>query len=246
MGTRVVDLTGRRFGRLTVLGRIPGPSPIKWNCRCECGQLVTPRGSSLQYGSSLSCGYACPLSVRISPKRIDMVGRRFGRILVVSRVDGSAPARWMCQCDCGRTKEMNGGNLRYSKSTSCGCGEDESRRKPKKHGHTSAAVNGQSPTYMTWQSMILRCYRPSARNKLWQREGILMCDRWRHSFENFLADMGPRPSGTTIDRIDNAKGYELSNCRWATPTEQSRNRRPRNSSRKRAEHGNQQAINGQG
>ena len=97
-------------------------------------------------------------------------------------------------------------------------------RRHYKHGHT---VNeAYSPTYQSWQSMIARGrypHRDVARK--YARRGITVCERWQKSFEAFLADMGERPDGTTLDRMDNAKGYEPGNCRWATPKEQARNRR---------------------
>lgn len=89
-----------------------------------------------------------------------------------------------------------------------------------KHGMT------KSPTYNSWDSAKGRCTRPSMANyHKYGGRGIRMCERWASSFEAFLADMGPRPNGTTLDRIDNAKGYEPGNCRWATGAEQSLNQR---------------------
>ena len=93
-----------------------------------------------------------------------------------------------------------------------------------KHGH---AKRGQvSATYVTWQSMIRRCTDPqNIRYALYGGRGITVCPRWRNSFEDFLADMGPRPVGRSIDRINVDGNYEPNNCRWATDSEQRRNKR---------------------
>lgn len=93
-----------------------------------------------------------------------------------------------------------------------------------RHGHSRRGM--QTPTWRSWGSMIRRCYTPSEKGfQHWGGRGITVCERWRSSFENFLADMGERPPGTTLDRIDNERGYEPGNCQWADWTHQNKNRR---------------------
>lgn len=94
------------------------------------------------------------------------------------------------------------------------------------HGHTrgQAGTKRISPTYLTWLAMRSRCFNPkNEKYPMYGARGVTVCERWATSFENFLADMGERPKGTTLDRKDNAKGYEPGNCKWSTPKEQALN-----------------------
>lgn len=91
-------------------------------------------------------------------------------------------------------------------------------------GHKTGGPD-RSPTYVSWQSMIARCLKPRSTNYYkYGARGVSVCDRWR-KFENFVDDMGERPGGKTIDRIDGSRGYEPGNCRWATAVEQNTNRK---------------------
>jgi hypothetical protein len=95
-----------------------------------------------------------------------------------------------------------------------------------KHGHSATTVRGRraSSTYNSWRAMAVRCSDPSCRNYgRYGARGITVCERWR-KFENFLADMGERPKGTTLDRVNSNGNYDPGNCRWATPKSQARNR----------------------
>ena len=148
------------------------------------------------------------------------IGDRFGRLLVVGRKDGGRRVLWICRCDCGGEACSLGQNLRAGKTTSCGCRQREvAGNLTKTHGASSGRE------FSSWMSMRQRCTKQTCKQwKHYGGRGISICARWS-SFENFLADMGPRPPGTTLDRVNNDGNYEPGNCRWATHTEQQRNRR---------------------
>lgn len=163
------------------------------------------------------------------PRLINLTGKRFGRLTVVSRAPGLTNARkpvWECRCDCGRILTIAGGSLRWSHSRSCGClrADTAPRNNPARHGHTRR--RGATPEYLSWKSMMQRCFNPKATGyDRYGACGISVCDRWR-LFDNFLADMGPRPEGRSLDRYPDKYGnYEPGNVRWATMTEQRSNRR---------------------
>lgn len=157
---------------------------------------------------------------------IDLVGQRYGRLVVLRRAPNGRirGARWWCQCDCGIEKIARANNLKNGATKSCGCLKrevDVSRNTI--HGHCVPGM--ASPTYRSWQSMIQRCTNPNAtKYKRWGGRGIEICERWM-VFANFLTDMGVRPAGMTLDRYPDKNGnYEPDNCRWATPKQQAANR----------------------
>ncbi len=165
-------------------------------------------------------------------RRADLTGRRFARLTVVRHV---APRNFKtqveCRCDCGNVVVVDAYNVQVGHSKSCGCLHVETGRsaglRSRVHGHS--LVNGKSSrTYKSWSSMIARCHNENhvyfAR---YGGRGISVTKPWRESFEAFLNDMGERPSGMSLDRIDNRFGYVLSNCRWATAKQQQQNRIPK-------------------
>lgn len=153
------------------------------------------------------------------------IGDVFERLTVVARESPKARSRGQqyfvrCKCECGEFTVVDEAKLRIGSTRSCGClARDLTKERSVTHGLRRTAA------YQSWASMVQRC--KNANNPSYSKyggAGIEMCDRWS-GFESFYADMGERPDGTTLDRIDNSLGYYPGNCRWATNEEQMENRR---------------------
>lgn len=156
------------------------------------------------------------------------IGQRFTRLIVTSKwLGGINGAQWFCLCDCGVAIVAAQCNLHSGNTKSCGCiHKEDLTRRNFRHGY--ATRKNKVSEYRIWQSMIQRCHNP--RDKAYRHygaRGIHVCERWRHSFENFLADVGSKPKGHWIERVNNDGSYTPENCKWATPKEQRKNQRPR-------------------
>lgn len=153
----------------------------------------------------------------------DLTEQRFGRLIVQERYYPADEVKrkktwWLCKCDCGNTKPVSAGHLKRGGVRSCGCLRQENLALyPSTHKQTG------SSTWQSWRGMKDRCRNRGSTS--WERyggKGIEVCERWlgKNGFKNFLADMGERPPGATLDRIDSKGNYCPENCRWTDPRTQ--------------------------
>lgn len=221
MDRRIDDLTGKKFGRLTVIkenGRTNGKRKlVKWICRCECGNIVERTGKALKTSKNSGCDN-CKFI------REDLTGKRYGKIKVLSmKGHENGTIIWNCVCDCGKELEVSTGRLNSGHVQSCGCVKKERLIKQNTtHGKSNTRL------YEIWIGMKKRCYNSNcSAYESYGGRGICICNEWLSDFMNFyIWAMGSGYNDNlSIDRIDVNGNYEPSNCRWATTDEQSSNKR---------------------
>ena len=229
--SRLKDLTGMKFGKLTVVGidhkekRKNGSTRIYWYCLCDCGNITIIDGEHLKSGNTRSCG-----CLNHTPRFEDLTGEIFGRLTVVGvdnrqlRKDGRGfLVYWKCHCECGKEKVVLGADLKSGKTKSCGCYNIEKIiQRSKTHGLSHGKI------YNVWRGIKQRCFYPNHKDyKNYGGRGVTMYPAWINDFQSFYDYVSKLPrfgeKGYSLDRINNDGNYEPDNLRWATSKEQSRN-----------------------
>ena len=189
-------------------------------CRCECGTERRVLGKKLVGGKTHSCGCAPqkPRARRVPAAPYIQAGAIFGRLTAIEDATYSSDDI-RCRCECGTETVKTAVTLKF-RTRSCGCLK---RERMETHGLTG------HPLFPTWRNMISRTTNPAdSAYANYGGRGITVCERWQGApdgFLNFVADVGVRPKGCSLDRINNDGNYEPENVRWATAKEQMNNRR---------------------
>ncbi len=230
--SKKIDLSGQKFGNLTVLnedGHIKrgNQNCVAWLCECVCGNKIRVTTSGLKSGNTKSCG--CMVNEVAAQRRSDLSGRRFGKLVVERMADKKLNGRiaWVCKCDCGNETVVTATNLVSGATKSCGCIRKENTAALRKaHG------NSKTRLYHVWLGMRDRCTNPQHISyPFYGGRGIKICSEW-DSFSCFKEwamangyDCYAKRGKCTIDRINVDGNYEPSNCRWVSMAEQNQNRR---------------------
>ena len=236
------DLTGQRFGYLTVLEcterREERPCGKKagyiWKCQCDCGNVIEVEISRLTGGYIQSCGCKHYELVSSKNRKSDLVGKKFGKLTVIKwlptneRDPKYKNYPYLCLCECGNYIQAKANALTSGNKVSCGCYHDE-------YSHSTKIIHrthnsSYTRLYHVWQAMKDRCTNPnSTSHKNYYDKGVRVCDEWFdfEVFKEWALDNGydeNAPQGKcTIERLDGNKGYSPDNCIWADAKVQRRN-----------------------
>lgn len=233
---RLMDLTGDRYGQLTVLREgepivKPGQNRKirQWVCVCDCGNETVVRHGNLRGGSIKSCG--CQQDVRKN-----FIGHRYGRLTILEEAEDirfpskSVKRVFVCVCDCGNVLKVRHDAMATGNTNSCGCYKRDQTSLSNTNKKTTHGLNDH-PLYSTWSDMNRRCYNEKTKHfHNYGGRGIYVCEEWRHSpteFVRWATEETDWHEGCdlTLDRIDVNGNYEPSNCRFADKTTQALNRR---------------------
>jgi hypothetical protein len=213
------DYIGKKINLLTILFIYKKDNIVFCDCICDCGVTCTKLFKAVRYNNVKSCGHLS-LTHPSNVKKMDIVGKRFGRLTVIEEVcpKTTRNSKFVCLCDCGEKRVCFGFSLKDGTTQSCGC---YNRDIVRTHGLT------KSSEYSAYRSMIDRCY--NEKNKkypIYGGRGISVCEEWLKGFDFFISDMGLKNNSKfSLDRINTNLGYSKENCRWANITTQNRNRR---------------------
>lgn len=221
-----IEMIGKIYGNFLVKAEAPKRDNGNkyYICQCSCGSLKEVEGNSLRRGQTTSCG------CKAKNKTQSLVGKTFDRLTVKAvsnKRSNSGCVLYECVCFCGKTAFVDSPNLKKRRVKSCGCLVKDvvgalTKKRMTTHGATSNKI--QSGSYISWLAMRRRCLDPKFKDyPRYGGAGIEIYQPWINSFEKFLEDMGTRPEGYTLDRINTKGNYSPDNCRWSSPTQQMNN-----------------------
>jgi hypothetical protein len=239
------DLTGQRYGRLTVAKRAENRGKeTMWLCLCDCGNQTIVRAPDLKRGVVISCG--CWRSEKSKERALNLAGKRFGRLTVIDRAKNRGPrAFWNCVCDCGENSVVQTYQLVSGHTRSCGCLKKDmpnsGRFKPSNKPRVEPSLKPNKPHYSkerlygVWKGMKARCYCPNASGyQNYGGRGITVCEDWTGNdgylrFREWAYSHGYDDSASnrkcTLDRINANGNYGPDNCRWVDTKTQANNTR---------------------
>ena len=218
-------MINKKFNYLTVVEYIGNINHRKfYKCICDCGKETKASGTKLRNNKTKSCG--CLLRDIHESSSSNWVGKKFNRLTILKSYNKEKykDREFLCVCDCGNKKITTIASLKKGSTKSCGC-----LRKEKMSKAMTTYGLSSNDLYREWQSIKTRCTNPNSKAyKRYGKRGIDISDEWKNNPEKFISDIinniGESPEGKTLDRIDNNKGYSITNVKWSTPLEQAHNR----------------------